>query len=188
MSYSRLIRREIITLHGMACADEDLSETVSAMDSRSRQEHQSLLSEMIRIRSSLNQFRDDMQHTEQSAKARNFASDSVLHSKIDNFNHSTSSALQSISSSTRSIQSSVLSLRDIGQQILHFLNSFPREIRDLLRHTLRMNFHIYHLLVNLQNSMGRSPGLLLESNIRFEDALGRTRELPYQWFRHWEVS
>jgi hypothetical protein len=34
----------------------------------------------------------------------------------------------------------------------------------------------------------RSCTFLLGNNIRFEDVLGRTRSLPYEHFRHWEVG
>ncbi|KEF62857.1 uncharacterized protein A1O9_00830 [Exophiala aquamarina CBS 119918] len=45
---------------------------------------------------------------------------------------------------------------------------------------------IYTILVTSQSSINATPSLLLDSNIQFEDALGRKSPLPYQWFHHWE--
>lgn len=73
------------------------------------------------------------------------------------------------------------------KQAVEFVTSFPSELRELLQKILALNFKIYNLLLHPQSPI-KSPSLLLESNIRFEDALGRFRELPYEWFRYWEVS
>jgi len=95
--------------------------------------------------------------------------------------------LGSISSATSSIQSSVMSLRDLGEQLARFLSTFPAEIRGLLQKILRTNLQIYWLLLRSQTNDSASPSLLSQSNIQFEDALGRVKGLPFEWFRHWEV-
>ena len=84
-------------------------------------------------------------------------------------------------------KTSVMSLRSTGEQILRCLGTFPQEMRELLQNIVRANWHMYQVLLNIQQSTSRSPTGLLESNIRFEDALGDSRELPYEYFRHWEV-
>ncbi|KAF8248008.1 hypothetical protein K440DRAFT_549882 [Wilcoxina mikolae CBS 423.85] len=96
------------------------------------------------------------------------------------------SQLEAISSSTQSIRSSIVSLRGVGEQLKQFLSSFPVEVRDMLRAILQTNFQIYNLLH--AQTVAQSPTLLLQDNIRFEDALGVVRELPYEWFRDWEVQ
>lgn len=168
------------------------SETISELESRNREQRSSLLSEIVRIRSSLAQLSDDVQEVKQVTAQRSTVSTNdtlgAVHCQMDEFTESTNSRLDSISSSTKSLQTSVLSLRDIGQQVINFLETFPKEIRELLHKILQMNFQIYSLLLHSQSNIGTSPTLLLESNIRFEDALGRVRELPYQWFRYWEAS
>lgn len=95
--------------------------------------------------------------------------------------------LDSISSATSSIQSSVMSLRDLSEQVTRFLSTFPTDIRGLLQKILRTNLQIYWLLLRSQTNVSASPSLLSQSNIQFEDALGRVKELPFEWFRHWEV-
>ena len=84
-------------------------------------------------------------------------------------------------------QTSVMSLRSTGEQILRCLGTFPREMRELLQKILCANWQMYQILLKIQQSTTRSPTGLLQSNIRFEDALGDYRELPYDFFRHWEV-
>jgi hypothetical protein len=96
--------------------------------------------------------------------------------------------LETISKSTRGTHSSVLSLRNIGQQLLVFLETFSTETRKVLEKILRTDLRTYHLLLQVQRDIAASPTGLLKSNIKFEDAIGRFRELPYEYFRYWEVS
>lgn len=98
-----------------------------------------------------------------------------------------SSRLDGLSSATSLLQSSVMSLRGLGEQVTRFISTFPTEIRDLLQKILRTNLQIYWLLLRSQNTVSASPSLLCQSNIQFEDALGRVKALPFEWFRHWEV-
>lgn len=95
--------------------------------------------------------------------------------------------VKDVANDTRSVEMSVVSLKDATQQILQFLHGFPREFRELLQKIIRTNLQIYDMLRHFQNNLASSPTTLLESNIHFEDALGRTQQLPYQWFRHWET-
>jgi hypothetical protein len=95
--------------------------------------------------------------------------------------------LNTISRAMTSAQITLISLRDTGLQVRQFLRTFPTELRGLLQSILRTNMHMYFMLLNIQSHVSTSPSLSLQSNIKFEDALGVVRELPYEWFRHWEV-
>ena len=95
--------------------------------------------------------------------------------------------IESISRESLSIQTSLISLRSIGEQLLRFIRTFPAEIRQMLQKVISSNMQTYALLLQIQGVISRSPTWLLQDNIWFEDALGRVRELPYTWFRHWEV-
>jgi hypothetical protein len=46
---------------------------------------------------------------------------------------------------------------------------------------------MYFMLRNIHNSVATSPSDQGASKFKLEDALGTVRELPYEWFRHWEV-
>lgn len=96
--------------------------------------------------------------------------------------------LDLLSDSAVSLRTSMADVSSIGKQALSFLRTFPAGVRGLLQKILRSNLQIYWLLLSMQNNVAGSPTLLLESNIQFEDALGRVRQLPFEWFRHWEVG
>ncbi|KAI9864391.1 MAG: hypothetical protein M1813_003311 [Trichoglossum hirsutum] len=172
------------------------SETLSEMESRARGEHSNLLSRVIDLRAGVNDVRQEAQeikeelvHKQAEHAVQQMEAANDLNNKVDTINESIShntSQLNSISSTTSSIQTSIVSLRNLGGQFIQFINTFLAEMRELLQRVLRTNLQIYYMLLFSQSGMGRSPSLLLQSNIRFEDALGRVRELPYEWFRHWE--
>ena len=84
-------------------------------------------------------------------------------------------------------QTALVNIRSIGQQMMDLVRKFPLEMRDLLQRILQSNWQIYRLLLTLQQTPGPSPTGRLSSDIIFEDALGQVQELPYQYFRNWEV-
>lgn len=82
---------------------------------------------------------------------------------------------------------SLISIRRLGDQIVSHLNAFPGKIQGLLQAILQSNIKSYQMLLKLQKDIPPRPTNILESNIRFEDALGEVRYLPYEYFQHWEV-
>ena len=52
---------------------------------------------------------------------------------------------------------------------------------------MRANIEICSLLLSIQNSISRILPVAVEDSIHFTHVLGRTADLPYQYFRHWEV-
>jgi hypothetical protein len=96
--------------------------------------------------------------------------------------------LDSISTDVVSVATSVSHFGGILSNVVRFLRSIRSETRAALQQILQTNMQTYAMLVASQNNIDMTPSLLLESNIQFEDAVGRTSSLPYQWFRHWEVS
>lgn len=46
---------------------------------------------------------------------------------------------------------------------------------------------MYEMLRTIHSSILRSPAYQPEDSFRFEDALGRSHSLPYEYFRHIEV-
>jgi hypothetical protein len=96
--------------------------------------------------------------------------------------------LSSIKSITESTQSSVMSLRSVGEQIARFIGSFPGDFRDLLRSAVQGNFDTYSALLSMQRDIAAIPTPLLESPITITDALDRVHRLPSEHFCNWEVS
>ena len=95
--------------------------------------------------------------------------------------------LESIYARVDRTNHSVVQARHFGQQIMDYLNTFSGKIQGLLRAILQSNLQTYQLMLQMQQTISPRPTNLLESNIRFEDALGEIKELPYEYFRHWEV-
>ena len=85
------------------------------------------------------------------------------------------------------IHTSVISLRGLAHQILGFMQTFPREIRDRLQAIVQADWRTYQAVLRMQEQIARSPTALQESNIHFTNALGEYRSLPYEIFCQWEV-
>ena len=92
--------------------------------------------------------------------------------------------MTTVRSDTASVRSSVVHMSNIGQQLLSFLGSFQSEMRQKIGRLLSLNWLMYQMLLVMQQNISRSPTGLLQSNIRFEDAMGEPKELPYEYFRH----
>jgi hypothetical protein len=126
------------------------------------------------------EYRNDINRVDASLQD---AKEKAHHAQQSMNNH-----LEAISTTTRGTHSSVMSLRNIGGQLLAFFDTFSTEARKVLQKILQTDLRTYHLLLQVQRDIAASPTGLLKSNIEFEDALGRYRELPYEYFRYWEVS
>ena len=50
------------------------------------------------------------------------------------------------------------------------------------------SLEIYKILLNIQASMPQEIFTTQQDSIFFEDVLGRTKYLPYEYFCHWDVS
>ena len=95
--------------------------------------------------------------------------------------------LDTISEKANATQLSILSMRHLGDQIMAYIRTFPKEGVDLLKTIMKNNAQIYQALMQIQNSISRAPSSLQASNLRFTDVLGEHRELPYEYFCQWEV-
>ena len=99
----------------------------------------------------------------------------------------TRARLDAISSDTNATQASVTNLRTLAEQITGFIRTFPQNVRDALQGPMQSNWQMYQILLQIQRATSRAPTSLHASNIRFTNALGEYRELPYEYFCHWEV-
>lgn len=104
----------------------------------------------------------------------------------NDFKSDTSNRLDQISAETSSMQMSLVSINDLGRQIVAFLSSFPVEMRDLLRKVHSMNVQMYYILLQQSRTVPSSPELQ-RGKIDLLDCMGRQFELPYEWFCRWEV-
>ena len=165
--------------------------TLLRMDTRNQEKHSDLMSKAAEHRAALHKVQDGVAQIEDKMSRAGAVFDRRLdgiENDITQAEKTSSRCLDEISAKVGDTRTSVMSLRSTGEQILKFLRTFPGEMRELLENILRANWQTYQVLLRIQQSTTRSPTGLLESNIRFEDALGEYRELPYEFFRHWEVS
>ena len=95
--------------------------------------------------------------------------------------------IQSMCARFDGMNRSVVHTRRLGQQVMDYLNTFPRKIQGLLRVILQSNIQTYNLMLQIHQNISPRPSQLLESDIKFEDALGEIKQLPYEYFRYWEV-
>ena len=165
-------------------------QSLSRIDSRNEEKHSDLMSKAAEHRAALHKVQDGIVQIEKKV----VQAESAFHQRLESIENDMSKTVESsdrhfheITAKVEGTQTSVTSLRSTGEQILHCLRTFPQEMRGMLENIIRANWQMYQILLNIQQRTDRSPTGLLESNIRFEDALGDYRELPYEFFRHWEV-
>ena len=75
----------------------------------------------------------------------------------------------------------------VVEQLLSMVGKFSVEALKLLKRILETDLEIYALLRQVQERLPRGPPEATHDCIHFQDALGRTQELPYRYFRYWEV-
>ncbi|KAH8742784.1 hypothetical protein BGZ57DRAFT_382080 [Hyaloscypha finlandica] len=83
--------------------------------------------------------------------------------------------------------SSIVCPKQVVDRILEVVTALSVELRGLLKRILNTNLQVYTFLQNLQPNIARSPLLQQSDSIQFEDVLGRTKHLPYQFFRYWPM-
>ena len=94
---------------------------------------------------------------------------------------------KAIAGKIEAIDTSVVSLRTLGYQLMEFLKTFPRDIRDVLQKIMQADWRTYQAVLRIQEHLARSPSSLNESNIQFTNGLGEHISLPYEYFCQWEV-
>ncbi|KAF2687885.1 hypothetical protein K458DRAFT_485063 [Lentithecium fluviatile CBS 122367] len=65
-------------------------------------------------------------------------------------------------------------------------HSLPSQVREALKQVIRSNVQMYTMLRAIHSRVVSSPTYQPADTIRFEDVLGRTKSLPYEYFRHVE--
>lgn len=119
------------------------------------------------------------------AVRREASSSTHLENRLDNISLDTASITQhllGLSISLTLVQTSLVTLRSLSLQIMSFLRTFLEELQTLLQNITCTNMRMYFMLLSIYKRVSSSPTMLLQSNIRLEDALGVVWELPYEWF------
>ena len=146
---------------------------MSRIESRGKKDHKDLMTKILEQRQRFNRVDDELQ----AVKDQVSQGQGALENRLDK-----------ISNTTTNLHTSVKSLQSLGSQILAFIGTFSAEIQILLQRIIHTDQQMFSLLLQVQHRISASPTTMLQSNIKFEDALGRACELPYEYFQHWEVS
>ncbi|KAJ4579705.1 hypothetical protein HRR86_003057 [Exophiala dermatitidis] len=111
-------------------------------------------------------------------------SQTKLHESFNDNTQQIVAKLDEARESNKSISHAVMSLRQNWVQALARFSALPQELRDILRRTVAYNFAIYGAVRTMQDQLSCSPHLQVQDNILFEDVLGRSKLLPYEFFQH----
>ncbi|KAJ9665093.1 hypothetical protein H2201_004753 [Coniosporium apollinis] len=98
-----------------------------------------------------------------------------------------SESVRAYASMSSVLKRRVVSRRTANESSIVWLANFSKEVLDYLKRLHNSNIEIYEALLRIQESVSRAPSGLLSDDIKFVDALGRERSLPYAYFRHQEV-
>ncbi|OQV00512.1 Ankyrin repeat-containing protein [Cladophialophora immunda] len=159
-------------------------ESTSNRDSKERAGHFNLLDEIMKIREGMERL--ELTNQQRGPPPEYQASLRQIQNKVEDVAEILEGNLTPVSNALTSVGRAVCSFNTVLGQIIDFLGSFQRETKIALQRIIQTNMQIYALLLTSQNSPATAPSMLSDS-ILFEDALGRTVSLPYQWFRHWET-
>ena len=96
--------------------------------------------------------------------------------------------LDRLAANVTQIQRSVFSARSVAKRVFESLVSFSWEAQETMRAIIQSNWQMYRVLLEVQDKVAQPPTSRIDSNIKFENALGEYCEFPYDVFRHWEVS
>lgn len=173
------------------------SEALSRLEGSSKTRHGELLSKVESQRRTMQQaaadasyLRKELPEYHRTVQQGSNVLKTEMNSRFDTLDAQAVDLASEVSTLTIGIASNtqaLINLRDLGSQIMKFIRTFPVELRGLLQQVIQVNLRNYHVLLAIQNSISTPPSLLCNSNIRFEDALGVVRMLPFEWFRYWEV-
>jgi len=95
--------------------------------------------------------------------------------------------LRQSSRTVEQMNTQLVSFRDLGTQIVHMIQHLPQQVRETLEQIVQSNLQMYSMLRLIHTSIVRSPAHNPADAFFFEDALGRSKTLPYEYFRHREV-
>ena len=149
-----------------------ISQTLSSFNLRAKREYSELESKIVEHKFALGQIEKTV--------------GSVEH-KMDKFEAVVDTNTKAMVDKMEGINTSVVSLRTLGYQIMEFLKTFPRDIRDVLQNIVQADWRTYQAVLRIQEHLARSPSSLDESNIQFTNGLGEHSSLPYEYFCQWEV-
>lgn len=95
--------------------------------------------------------------------------------------------LTSIPTAIQSITTYVDRIVNILRPLLGVFQEFSVDALELLKRMLQTNLEVHALLLRMQGQVPQTPRMPIHTLFYFRDVLDREHELPYEWFRHWDI-
>ncbi|KAH7413667.1 hypothetical protein DE146DRAFT_2500 [Phaeosphaeria sp. MPI-PUGE-AT-0046c] len=166
------------------------SESLSRIEVQYSQHHNDVLVELGSHQQNLHDISDKLDTTKDELAGEISSASKSLQQGIEDAarqSSDTNLSVVSLTTAFTSSQASLMSLKDVCLEMLLILRKLPTDLLTMLRNIQESNVQMYALLLKIASSVPASPSWLLTSNIRFEDALGVKLDLPYEFFKHWEI-
>lgn len=163
-----------------------ISETLSEFRAQARTFHAIIMASILQQERTLTTLSQESTKSKDSVETHakeQARSIKGLYQKVDVL----ATGLRQASVTTEKISTQLVSFTDLGTQLMYTLRHLPRQVREILKPVVQRNLQMYSMLRVIHTSIVRSPALNPADAFRFEDALGRSRTLPYEYFRHKEV-
>jgi hypothetical protein len=162
------------------------SESISRIESQSRKSHAILLASILDLRNEAARGNTTLRTTE--TVVNSMANDQKRHHRdmkqaMDN----ATLGLGNVFDAVTATSTAVMSFRDLGTQLIQLIRGLPEQVRVTLEQVVRSNLEMYDMLRTMQTMFSQSPRYDPADTFRFEDVLGRSQQLPYQYFNRIEV-
>ena len=95
--------------------------------------------------------------------------------------------LASIPTTTQQIAACVDRIMNILRPLFGAFQVFSADALELLKKLLQTNLETHALLLRLQEQIPQRLRMPTHTLFYFQDVLGREHELPYDWFKHWDI-
>jgi hypothetical protein len=162
------------------------SESILRIESQSRKSHAILLASILDLRNEAARGNTTLRTTE--TVVNSMANDQKRHHRdmkqaMDN----ATLGLGNVFDAVTATSTAVMSFRDLGTQLIQLIRGLPEQVRVTLEQVVRSNLEMYDMLRTMQTMFSQSPRYDPADTFRFEDVLGRSQQLPYQYFNRIEV-
>lgn len=154
------------------CLHLIIRQAISMMHVKTKHDHGELLSKIAEQRAALHRVHSTTKH---------------ISDRLDSIEATSQVRVDAMRSSSEATQTSIITMYSLIEQIMSFVSGFPRDIRNLLHIITQGDWRTYQAVLQIQERLAHSPSSAGGSHIQFTNALGEYRELPYEFFCHWEV-
>ena len=164
-----LVAAKLININVLLAAQT--SEAVSSLHVRAKNHQVEIISKIMDQRAAL----DSIDERLKGAKERLEYGEARSQARLD-----------AVLAQSYHTHTTIVNIRSLAEQVMAFVGTFTNEVRGLLHSIVQADWRTYQAVLQLHERLARSPSFSGGSYLRFTNALGEYRELPYEFFCHWE--